>query len=231
LQFQAAYTYSKCIDYGSIAFALEASNSGQQARSDPYSLSVDKGPCDFDVRQNFAGSATYELPFHRNRFIEGRRVSAISMARSGSPFSVQDGFDRVGLNDRAGQPGERPNLAPGRSNNPIVGRVNEWYDPSAFVLQGAGFSGNLGRNTLTGPRFVDVDVALAKYVRVSESMGFELRVEAFNIFNHPNFGLPGQNLFSGIDQNGNGIPNPTAGQITTTVGTARGLQFALKFRF
>jgi hypothetical protein len=231
LQFQAAYTYSKCIDYGSIAFALEASNSGQQARSDPYSLAVDKGPCDFDVRQNFAGSATYELPFHRNRFIEGWRVSAISMARSGSPFSVQDGFDRVGLNDLAGQPGERPNLAPGRSNNPIVGRVNKWYDPSAFVLQGAGFSGNLGRNTLTGPRFVDVDVALAKYVRVSESMGFELRVEAFNIFNHPNFGLPGQNLFSGIDQNGNGIPNPTAGQITTTVGTARELQFALKFRF
>ena len=231
LQFQAAYTYSKCIDYGSIAFALEASNSGQQARSDPYSLAVDKGPCDFDVRQNFAGSATYELPFHRNRFIEGWRVSAISMARSGSPFSVQNGFDRVGLNDPAGQPGERPNLAPGRSNNPIVGRVNKWYDPSAFVLQGAGFSGNLGRNTLTGPRFVDVDVALAKYVRVSESMGFELRVEAFNIFNHPNFGLPGQNLFSGIDQNGNGIPNPTAGQITTTVGTARELQFALKFRF
>jgi hypothetical protein len=62
-------------------------------------------------------------------------------------------------------------------------------------------------------------------------MGFEFRVEAFNIFNHPNFGLPGQNLFSGIDQNGNGIPNPTAGQITTTVGTARELQFALKFRF
>jgi len=231
LRFQAAYTYSKCIDYGSIAYALEASNSGQQARSDPLSLAVDKGPCDFDVRQNFTGSATYELPFHGNRLVEGWRLSAISMARSGSPFSVQDGFDRVGFNDPAGQPGERPNLAPGKSNNPILGRVGEWYDPSAFVLQGAGFLGNLGRNTLTGPRFFGFDVALAKDLRIAENMRLELRVEGFNIFNHPNFGLPGQFLFSGIDQNGNGIPNPTAGQITTTVGTPRELQFALKLRF
>jgi hypothetical protein len=62
----------------------------------------------------------------------------------------------------------------------------------------------------------------------------EFRVDAFNILNHPNFGLPGpaaRSLYSGIDQNGNGIPNPSAGQITNTVGTARQMQFAVKFRF
>jgi len=98
-------------------------------------------------------------------------------------------------------------------------------------LQGAGFLGNLGRNTLAGPGFFDVDMALARNLRITESMLVELRVEGFNILNHPNFGLPGQLLFSGIDQSGNGIPNPTAGQITQIVGTARELQFALKFRF
>lgn len=230
-QFQGAYTYSKCLDYGSIAFALESSNSAQQAQSDPYNLARDKGQCDFDVKHNFTGSATYFVPLHGNRFIEGWQLSTIAMAHSGNPFSVQDGFDRVGLNDPAGTPGERPNLVPGRSNNPILGRVDEWYDPSAFALQGAGFLGNLGRNTLIGPRFFEVDLALAKSTRVNEKISVEFRTEAFNLFNHPNLGLPEQYLYSGVDQNGNGIPNPFAGRITNTVGSARQLQFAFRVRF
>jgi Carboxypeptidase regulatory-like domain/TonB-dependent Receptor Plug Domain len=231
VQFQAAYTYSKCIDYGSISYGLEASNSDQQAQSDPYNLAVDKGPCDFDIKHNFTGSATYSVPLQGNRVIEGWQISTIISVHSGSPFSVQDGFDQVGLNDPAGQPGERPDLVPGRSSNPILGLVNEWYDPSAFALQGAGFLGDLGRNTLVGPKFADFDLSLAKITRIKENMSVEFRAEGFNLLNHPTFGLPGQALFSGIDQNGNGIPSPTAGQITSTVGTARELQFALKFRF
>jgi hypothetical protein len=120
---------------------------------------------------------------------------------------------------------------PGRSNNPILGRVDQWYDPSAFSLQGADFIGNLERNTLIGPRFFDLDVAMAKTTRVRENISMEFRTEVFNLFNHPNLGLPGQFLFTGVDQNGNGIPNPNAGRITTTVSSARQLQFALKVLF
>ncbi len=225
-QFQGAYTYSKCLDHGSIAFALESSNSAQQARSDPYNLARDKGRCDFDVTHNFTGNATYFVPLHGNRIIEGWQLSMIAMAHSGNPFSVQDGFDRVGLNDPAGDPGERPNLVPGRSNNPILGRVNQWYDPSAFALQGDGFIGNLGRNTLIGPKFFDFDMAVGKTTRVKENISLEFRVEAFSLFNHPNFGIPDQFLFSGV-----GIPNSTAGQITNTVSSARQLQFVFKVRF
>lgn len=230
-QFQGAYTYSKCLDYGSIAFALESSNSAQQAQSDPYNLARDKGPCDFDIKHNFTGSATYFVPLHGARIIEGWQLSTIIMSHSGSPFSVQDGFDRVGLNDPAGTPGERPNLVPGRSNNPITGQVAEWYDPSAFALQDAGFIGDLGRNTLVGPRFFEIDMALAKTTRVKENISIEFRIEAFNLFNHPNFGLPGQYLFTGVDQSGNGIPNPNASRITSTVSSARQLQLAFKLRF
>jgi hypothetical protein len=230
-QFQGAYAYSKCLDYGSIAFALESSNSAQQARSDPYNLARDKGRCDFDVTHNFTGSATYFVPLHGNRIVEGWQLSTIAIAHSGNPFSVQDGFDRVGLNNPAGTPGERPNLVPGRSNNPILGRVNQWYDPLAFALQGAGFIGNLGRNTLIGPIFFDFDIAVGKTTRVKENISLEFRVEAFNLFNHPNFGIPDQFLFSGVDQNGNGIPNPNAGRITNTASSARQLQFAFKVRF
>jgi len=230
-QFQGAYTYSKCLDYGSIAFALEATNSAQQTRSDPYNLGIDEGRCDFDIGNNFTGSATYFVPFHGSRIKEGWQLSTIVGTHSGSPFSVQDGFDRVGFNNTAGQPGERPNLVPGRSNNPIIGSVDQWYDPSAFALQGAGFVGNLGRNTLIGPKFFQLDLALAKTTRVKENVSLELRAEAFNLFNHPNFGIPGQYLFTGVDQNGNGIPDPSAGRITSTVSTARQLQFAFRVRF
>lgn len=220
VQFQLSHTYSKCIDYGSISYGLQASNSGQQARSDPYNLAVDKGPCDFDIRHNFTGSVTYTLPFRGNRLTEGWQASSILMAHSGSPFSVQDGIDQVGLNDPAGQPGERPNVVPGRSSNPIVGRVNEWFDPTAFTLQPLGEIGNLGRNTLVGPKFFDFDLSLAKVTHIKESMSVEFRAEAFNLLNHPNFGLPVQTLTSS-----------QVGVITNTVGTQRELQFALKFRF
>jgi hypothetical protein len=91
------------------------------------------------------------------------------------------------------------------------------YDPSAFALQGAG---NLGRNTLIGPRFLELDMALAKTTRVRENMSLEFRTEAFNLFNHPNFGLPDPFLFTGV-----------AGRITSTVSSARQLQFACKVRF
>ena len=119
----------------------------------------------------------------------------------------------------------------GSSNNPIIGTVNKWYDPSAFALQPAGTLGNLGRNTLTGPRLVDLDFSLVKSTRLGEKVNAEFRVETFNLFNHPNFGLPNPILFSGVAPNGSGIPNPGAGQITSTLGTSRQLQFALKVQF
>jgi Carboxypeptidase regulatory-like domain/TonB-dependent Receptor Plug Domain len=220
LQFQFSYTYSKCIDYGSISYGLEASNSGQQAQSDPYDLARDKGVCDFDVRHNFVANSIYTLPFRSNVFIEGWRFGGILTARSGSPFSIQDGIDQANLNNPAGQPGERPNLLPEFSNNPIVGKVGEWFNPSAFALQPFGTIGDLGRNTLVGPRFVDLDLSLSKVTPIKENMNLEFRAEAFNIFNHPNFALPNATLTS-----------PLVGQILSTVGTARQLQLALKFNF
>jgi len=231
LQFQTTYTYSKCMDYGSVAFGLEAFNSQAQARSDPYNLARDKGVCDFDVKHNLVGNVVYMLPFQGNALVRGWQVSGIVSARSGTPFGLQIPFDQVGLNDPAGQPAERPNLVPGRSNNPILHNVNQWYDPTAFSLQPSGELGDLGRNTLVGPRFVSFDLGLAKNTRIGETMNVELRFEAFNILNHPNFGLPNQSIFSGVGPGNVGIVNPTAGQITTTVGTSRQLQVALKFSF
>lgn len=222
LQFQASYTYSKSIDYGSVSYGLESEASDQQAQSDPYDLARDKGVSDFDVRHNLVANSTYTLPFRGNALVEGWRFGGILTARSGGPFSIQDGLDQANLNDGAGQPGERPDVVPGVSTVPAGGRNVHglWFNPAAFTLQPFGTLGDLGRNTLFGPKFVNLDFSLSKVTRIRENMNIEFRAEAFNIFNHPNFGLPVPILTA-----------PTFGEILGTVGTARQLQLALKFNF
>ena len=86
--------------------------------------------------------------------------------------------------------------------------------------------GNLGRNALTGPGFVNTDLSLVKNTRLTERMNLQFRTEAFDVFNHPNFGNPNLNAQSG-----------TFGRITTTrfptgdFGSARQLQLSLKLQF
>jgi hypothetical protein len=70
-----------------------------------------------------------------------------------------------------------------------------------------------------------------KDTSIGEGKMLELRAEAFNLFNHANFGLPNQTLYTAVSASGAGVVNPTAGQITNTVGTSRELQFAVKFKF
>ena len=206
---------------------------------------LDKGLCSFDSRQAFTGNAVYSIPFERNVLVKGWQYSLIANVHSGNPFTVFDGFDRADLNDALGIGGnERPNLVPGRSNNPKVGRATEWFDSTAFSLQAPGTLGNLGRDTLIAPGFQDFDMALAKVTKITESLGAQFRFEMFNILNHPEFGLPDQTLYMGptdtpddsicannINCVGVGVPNPYAGIIHRTVSSSRQLQFSLKLTF
>ena len=115
---------------------------------------------------------------------------------------------------------------PGRSNNPVTGGPDQYFDPSAFLLPAAGFYGNLGRNTLTGPGLANVDVSLNKRFRVTERVSVQFRTEVFNLLNHPNFSIPSQRtVFSS-----SGRVN-SAGRITSTSTPSRQLQFGLKLSF
>ena len=95
-----------------------------------------------------------------------------------------------------------------------------WFNPAAFELQPFGTLGDLRRNTLFGPKFADLDTSITKVTRLTEGTNLEFRAEIFNLFNHPNYGLPVPILTS-----------PNFGQILGTVGTSRQIQFALKFSF
>lgn len=242
LQFRTAYTYSKCLDYGSYYTGNDSIGpNGQTAGLQAGNLAnvngnVDYGPCDFDLRQNWTSNIVLQLPFHGSRIKEGWQLSAIASVHSGTPYSVYDGIDRadVGASGAAAN-AERPDLVPGMSSNPTGIQKNSigvfGFNPAAFQPQPLGVFGDLSRNTLVAPGVREVDFSVAKATRITERASAQLRLDIFNLANHTNFAFPNADLYIGQDASGNVIPNPVAGQITSTATTSRQIQLSAKFIF
>jgi hypothetical protein len=226
LNAQLSYTLSHCRDRSSGSFGGEQGT----ARTNPYDEDYDYGPCAFDRTHNLRTSALFALPFSGNWLIEGWSVNTIIAAVSGAPFTPAIGFDQSGLTTAT----QRPNLAPGRSlDEAVTGNVNQWFDPTVFVLPAAGTLGTVGRNSLRAPGLLTVDLGFIKDTRiaaVSDAFAVQFRIEVFNLLNRANFGLPSANIFAQAP-NGGGTYSPTAGRITTTSTTARQMQFAVKLLF
>jgi len=217
---QAAYTFSKAID------TLPFTVSGDVL--DFYDVERDIGLSDSDIRHNFSAGYVWELPNVSSpladKFIGGWQVGGIVSLSSGRPFSPRVGFN-ISRDQRGNPDAERPNLAAGASSNPVLGGPNQYFDPMAFELQAPGFYGNVGRNTIIGPGFATVDFSLSKSFRYGGEKRLQFRAEVFNALNRANFGLPDPVVF---DSSGR---NPSAGRISTTVGTARQVQLGLKMHF
>src|SRR5262249_14940034 len=94
--------------------------------------------------------------------------------------------------------------------------IYTWFDTKAFVAPNGFAFGNSGRNIITGPRLAQWDFSVFKNILLSERLRLQVRVESFNFFNHPNFGLPNSSI---------GVP--AAGTISSTVGSPRQNQFAM----
>jgi len=230
LAMQASYTWGTSEDYGSQAIGGgDFENSFQPAYGhDPAS---NKGLSDYDVRHNFVFNYTWEVPFAKrasgvaNALAGGWQVSGIVTMRSGVPFSPVLGFDRARALPRSGGAGQRPNLAPSASLNPVRGGPEQYFDPLAFELPAEGFLGDVPRNTIIGPGFATWDASVVKNFRAGANHRLQLRLEVFNLLNRANFGLPQTTVFDAAGR----VPN--AGEITTTVGTARQIQLGVKFEF
>ncbi|MGH9738943.1 MAG: carboxypeptidase regulatory-like domain-containing protein [Candidatus Acidiferrales bacterium] len=251
---QVSYTYSHCLDDGSGSYGLELGALGQL---DPYDSRYDYGDCQFDLRHNVVANVIYQLPFHGNRLIEGWQLSGIFTAQSGAPFSISDGFDQAGLFNNAQD--TRPDAVAGC--DPYAKNTREpssttnilepvWLNSSCFSLEPAGTLGNAGRNTLFGPRNINLDFALLKNTRITERLSAQFRAEFFNIANRTDFGAPGATLYSGVctpsappappnptcvaapSGGDGGTVNPTYGFIGGTIpNSQREIQFAVKLIF
>jgi hypothetical protein len=225
-QAQISYTLSKSMDDG--ASALGGNDFDSEGGGSRYLLSKDRGLSPFDTRHQFVANLTYQLPFARNAsglahaLGSGWTVSSLIRMRSGYPFSAFSGVD-TGLQVNGWAP-EYPDLAPGASANPVLGTVDHWFDPSAFVLPPAGYIGTLPRNTIIGPNLRTVDLMTGKNLGLWGSSELQFRLEVYNLFNRANFGLPQQTVF-----NANGEVREDVGRITGTSTSARQIQLGAKF--
>jgi hypothetical protein len=180
--FLNAYTWGKAID-------LNSDNDGNVTLTNVYDPGYNRGPSDYDVRHTLSSSWIYELPWARERLYGGWQVNGILYLRSGLPMTVvQDqAVQSVGnLNPN------RPNrICDGRLDNPTIDR---WFDTSCFVrvADPTGTFGNAGRNIIRGPGQFNMDMSVIKNTRFGR-FNTEIRVEAFNVLNHPQFGNPGGN--------------------------------------
>lgn len=234
VQGQFSYTWSHCIDDSSSTYGLEE---GGFPIQDPYNMAADRGSCAFDRRHSTVGSILYQIPFHGSfpvhQLFEGWQVTGIATIHSGIPFNVGDGFDQAGTGNIFAY--DRPNLNPGcTKDNIIVGKINEWYNPSCFSLPPVGEFGNFGRDVLTGPFFWDIDFSAIKNTKLSERFTLQFRAEFFNILNHADWGQPiPSNFTQGFTATGQQAIsiNPAAPTITTLANNMRQIQFALRLIF
>ncbi len=163
----------------------------------------------FDHRHLFVASTMYELPL-------GVRLNAIFSAQSGAPFTVNLGVDQANVG--AG-PAQRPDQL-GDPNLPAGERTPaRWFDTSAFVLPAAFTFGDAPRNSVIGPGYANLDLAVSKTLRLAGSSSLELRWETFNLLNKANFDVPNRTF---------GTPN--FGRVFSAKGP-REMQFGARLAF
>ena len=225
----SSYTLGKSTDDQSNFFSSAGDPNFPQDSNDP---TAERGRSNFDVRHRFSLSFLYELPFGTgrrfladrgwlSRLLEDWQLAGIVTLQSGRPFTVallpeldnsNTGFAALGFgaNDRPNLVGDPTGADPS---------ATQWFNTGAFATPPFGSFGTVGRNTLEGPGFQNVNLALLKHLPVGPDARLQFRLEAFNLFNRVNYDLPDGFLGS-----------PTFGRILSA-GAPRRLQLGLKLLF
>jgi len=222
---------------------------GEQVFNDQNDVAAQRGLSDFDRRHRFVVSYTWELTqpmSHRgyafSKLAEGWVVSGVVTLQSGLPFSIFDSAAGTlfgpSTSFTTGSLIAGATLDDAVRNGSVSSRVNQFFNTSVFVpaqfipdgglidgrfpITGGGtVFGNLGRNVLRGPDQRNVDMALIKRTKLGEKANMVFRWEVFNIFNHPNFANPANDVSSPI----------TFGKISAMSVNPRIMQFGLKIEF
>jgi len=214
------YTWSHAIDNVPLEFG--GGNAGPQPQ-DPRYLYRERADSIIDIRHRLTLSFLAELPFGKGKMflnhggpadwiLGGWQTNGILTAQTGLPFSpvLQTSTTNTGT-------GSRPNISAPVS---YPGTLQQWFSVGSYSIPAQYTYGNAGRDTLRGPHRTNLDLSLFKNFVIREQTRFEFRAEAFNVLNHPQFGLPNPNI-------GNG----QAGAITSIVGNPRQLQMGIRFQF
>jgi hypothetical protein len=215
------YTYSKSID--------QASNLGEQ--TNPFNASLTRVISSWDLRHNFVATYTCALPFDRlagrNGLSEGWSLSGTTRFSTGFPVTLADDSDRSLLgtlgNGVNNELLDTPQMTSGPlevNTNPRNGRSA--FNTSLFAPETLGQLGNAARRFFYGPGIANFDVQISKAVQLTEARSFDIRVEAFNVFNHAQFYGPASVAGE--------INDPNFGSVVSAAAP-RLLQLAVKFHF
>ncbi len=238
LEFQANYTWAKCMgnssgfyaQYGDTNASLTQAGNNHFFFQNTYNPNADYGRCDQNVTNSFNGFVTYDLPFGRGRTFAsnmnrvadlvagGWQVNSILQFHDGFPITAQatdnsgttSGFPRANCNGQPVETPKRPSSIPGSP-----GYV--WFNPSSVSQPTSGF-GNCEVGSFTGPGLQAIDFSVSKSFAIVEHQSLQFRAEAINVLNHPILVAP----------------NSTIGTTFGLVNNAQGerqLQFALKYLF
>jgi hypothetical protein len=189
-------------------------------------ISLDRGNSDFDVRNRFALSFGYLLPFKAGglagKVVEGWQFNGIWSAFDGLPFSVNSATNTLNIGSGTRADRLREGSLPDGQRT-----LQRWFDIDAFTVPGLQRFGNAGRNILRGPGTNQLDFSLFKNFQLgSESRRLQFRAEMFNITNTPQFNNPN----ASVGAAGAGTIT-AAGAPLNLQRTSRQIQLALKFYF
>jgi hypothetical protein len=204
-----------------------ALNNNDVAAENANCRSCSKGNAAFDVRHNLYFQTSYPLPLGHSLLLRDWEISGIGSMRTGLPLTVtvtRKVTDMIDGNNVA----QRPNIVPGVSLIPPSGQTaDHWINPAAFSIPAVRTWGNAGAGIIQGPGLFQFDTAIQRAIRITEGTKLSLRMETFNVFNHPQLGTPTLNFSS-----------PAFGRITSVsnsspigTGTARSVQLAARFTF
>ena len=235
-----SYTWSKSIDTTS---GIRNQGSDTLYPQNSYCLACERGLSAFDTRQRIVTSVLYDLPVGKgkaldianpvaNTIIGGWQMGGILTLQSGMPGTltiggVDNASTAAGGYDRPNSSGVSPYL-----NNATPSR---YWNLDAFTEAPPGQFGNVGRNSIEGPGIIGLDAEVHKQFKMpyKEGHALQFRFEAFNVMNHPNWGMPNLNILSGAARPG--LPATAAhqnfGVVTSTAVSMRQIQLGLKYSF
>ncbi len=188
-----AYTYSHSIDDSSDRYDGTFVNS--------YDFAANRATSSFDETHMLNIGYVYDFPFFKrpgitHTLLGGWEYSGIATFATGTPFTVTNGTnygDNAGVGNAVGSGSYADKIGDPRSNIPGKDQLagpsysEFYYNPNAYTTPTGLTFGDSGRDSLRNPGRVNFDMALFKHFAIRESMAFEFRGEAFNIFNHPEF--------------------------------------------
>jgi hypothetical protein len=222
LSFLVNYTWAHSLDDKSGSTGINADTDGNGPMNE-YNFKMDYSSSSFDVRNRFVGSVVYSLPFGKGQrfaantgaldyLIGGWQFNGILSLQSGEPFTTS-ATDIGFLNENYAQ---RADIVGNPDPSGFHKSKDEWFNTAAFAQPAIGAFGNASRNDLRAPGSENLDASIFKNTKLGDRVTWQTRLEAFNSFNHTNFGFPDGSITS-----------PTYGAISSA-SPARVVQVAMK---